>query len=80
MRNFVDGYWRKNLGDDLFLKILAERYPNNKFYILIDEEFYSVFDKFTNIIPMFNKKSALMRLKEKIGRLFVKIGISIMLR
>lgn len=77
MRNIVDGYWRKNLGDDLFLKILAERYPNNKFYILIDKEFYSVFDEFKNIVPIFNKKSALMRLKGKIGRLLVKIGISL---
>lgn len=32
-RNLVNGYFEKNLGDDLFLKILTERYPNEIFEI-----------------------------------------------
>ena len=33
MKNLVKGYFKRNLGDDLFLKILAERYPNEKFEV-----------------------------------------------
>lgn len=32
-KNLVNGYFEKNLGDDLFLKILTERYPNEIFEI-----------------------------------------------
>jgi len=37
-KNLVKGYFKKNLGDDIFLKILLERYENNNFDI------YSSFD------------------------------------
>lgn len=30
---FVQGYWNENLGDDLFLKVLCDRYPKQNFYI-----------------------------------------------
>jgi len=31
---FIDAYTELNLGDDLFIKILCERYPNHLFYIV----------------------------------------------
>lgn len=34
MRVLTSGYWNNNLGDDLFLKILSERYPKHQFYIM----------------------------------------------
>ena len=34
MKVLVDGYWNNNLGDDLFLKILVDSLPNNKYFII----------------------------------------------
>lgn len=34
MKVYVDAYVAKNLGDDLFIHILTERYPNHKFYTI----------------------------------------------
>ena len=31
MKIYVDAYFAKNLGDDLFVNILTKRYPNHKF-------------------------------------------------
>lgn len=45
----VSGYWRNNLGDDLFLKILCERFPNSTFYTHIDKEFKSSFSDIKNL-------------------------------
>lgn len=33
-KNLVLGYFEKNLGDDIFLKMLVERYPDEKFEII----------------------------------------------
>lgn len=38
---FAEGYWKVNLGDDLFLKVLCDRYKNVKFTILADRSVYS---------------------------------------
>lgn len=32
MNILTSGYWNSNLGDDLFLKILSERYPSHNFF------------------------------------------------
>lgn len=34
MQIYVNAYLEKNLGDDLFLKILVDRYKNHKFYAI----------------------------------------------
>lgn len=34
MKIYLDAYLAKNLGDDLFIHILTERYPNHKFYTI----------------------------------------------
>lgn len=43
---FLMAYARKNLGDDLFLKMILDRYPNNHYYLKIaNREFVSELDK-----------------------------------
>ena len=37
--NFLDGYWDKNLGDDLFLKMITDRYPNTEFVIRAPQDY-----------------------------------------
>ena len=48
---FLMAYARKNLGDDLFIKILLERYPKHNFYMMIDDSKYlSMFEeKYNNL-------------------------------
>ena len=38
MKIYVDAYFAKNLGDDLFVNILTKRYPNHKFYAIAENE------------------------------------------
>lgn len=45
----VDGYWNGNLGDDLFLKTLCERYPNQDFYIFCSKDKQKFFLNIPNI-------------------------------
>lgn len=46
----ISAYCEYNLGDDLFLKILFERYKNVDWYILTNHSDYSkVFSKYTNV-------------------------------
>src|SRR5690554_6271667 len=40
----VIGYASINLGDDLFFKILFEKFPDHKFYFLAKKEYDSVFE------------------------------------
>lgn len=61
---FAEGYWKVNLGDDLFLKILCDRYKNVEFTVLADEQIYpkissnlKVVDNTGFIYRVFNKLS-----------------------
>ncbi|GGD01186.1 polysaccharide pyruvyl transferase family protein [Enterococcus wangshanyuanii] len=45
----VSGYWKNNLGDDLFLKILCEKFPDSIFYTFIDKEYMPVFSGVKNL-------------------------------
>lgn len=49
----VDGYFVGNVGDDLFLKILIERFPDVSFTTHVDEKYLSIYENFQNltIIP-----------------------------
>ena len=47
---FILGYLRKNLGDDLFIKMLLEKYPIIDFYIKVpNNKFAKHFDKYENL-------------------------------
>ena len=53
MKIFIMAYARKNLGDDLFIKMLLEKYNNIDFFIKIsDYNFLSVLDKYENLHVM----------------------------
>lgn len=43
MKVFLMAYARKNLGDDLFLKMILDRYPNHSFFMKIND--YKYLDK-----------------------------------
>ena len=47
---FLDMYLKKNLGDDLFLKIFAERYNNCKFTVYQKKDLYSSIINNKNVI------------------------------
>lgn len=52
----VYAYYAKNLGDDLFLKVLFDRYPNVEFYLLhANESYRNIFSKYDNV-KIFNVK------------------------
>lgn len=47
---FVMAYLRKNFGDDLFVKMLLEKYKDIEFYIKYDKyEFLDILDKYDNL-------------------------------
>lgn len=58
MRILVDAYVEKNLGDDLFLKILFDRYPSQvEWFVTCDsEDELKAFDTYINV-KRFNKKT-----------------------
>ncbi|MCR8929536.1 polysaccharide pyruvyl transferase family protein [Priestia megaterium] len=57
MRIAVDAYFNNNLGDDLFLKILVERYPNAHFdFLLCDEMACEAFKKHPRVRYVSRKK------------------------
>lgn len=50
MRILVNAYFSKNLGDDLFLKILFERYPKVDWYLLTaNAEYNDIFGEYDNV-------------------------------
>lgn len=67
---FVMGYWKTNLGDDLFLYTLCNYFPQKKFVIIVENEHSKVFSEIENLkmiktnifIKVFNKFFKLMRL------------------
>lgn len=69
----VDGYWNTNLGDDLFLKILCDYYPNINFTIVVDKSNYNVFKNIQNLNPTFistNVQSKIInKIEQKTGKI-----------
>lgn len=67
----VYAYTQFNLGDDLFIKVLCERYPKTKFIILAPKEYKNVFKEINNlrIIPSDSK------ILRGLNFIFRKIGV-----
>lgn len=42
---FLYGYWKHNLGDDLFLKSFLNRYPNTTVYIITSKRYRAYYEK-----------------------------------
>lgn len=69
----VKGYFKANLGDDLFLKVLADRYPNEKFEILTTPELYKYYASFKNVHIV--KQNFLFKVVDKMLLFFSSGGI-----
>lgn len=61
---FAEGYWKVNFGDDLFLKVLCERYKNAEFTILADKIVYS---RIANNLNVMDNTGFLFRAFNKIS-------------
>ena len=84
----LDMYLKKNLGDDLFLKIISERYPNIEFYIQpttdYEKSFFSknihfIRNNITRAINVFEKKfkianSFITNVLKKKNDIFIVLG------
>lgn len=72
-RILVKGYFKGNLGDDLFLKVLADRYPNETFEILVDPTVVSYYMSLKNVKIV--KKNIWFKIVNKLTNIFSDGGI-----
>ena len=49
MRVFLNAYLDENFGDDLFVEVIAQRYPNHQFDILAPENYGGKFSSNVNL-------------------------------
>jgi hypothetical protein len=49
---FLKAYCYQNLGDDLFVRILAKRYPQTLFYLPMQPRFADSFSDVPNVQPI----------------------------
>lgn len=64
----VKGFFENNFGDDLFLKVLVDRYPNTKFYISSTSDYDYFFKKYKNFF-IFKKYNILYIIKTIFNKL-----------
>ncbi|WP_225743745.1 polysaccharide pyruvyl transferase family protein [Marinilactibacillus sp. Marseille-P9653] len=69
---FVQGYWEKNLGDDLFLYILCNKYPSTHFSISGKKKNTKIFAAIDNLDIIEQKNNILTKIMNK-G--FSKLGL-----
>lgn len=75
---FIMAYLRNNLGDDLFVKELINRYPNEKFYIdVIDLKYGEVFRNSKNVEVRIEKEENFNKIEINQYDAFIYIGGSI---
>lgn len=81
MNIFLKAYVAQNLGDDLFIKIICERYPMHVFHMLMREEYKETFSDICNLnIHTYNDNFDRLNKKNKIlnkSDILVFIGGSI---
>lgn len=65
---FVDGYWETNLGDDLFLYIIAKKYSRINFFITSTRDNYRVFNNIKNINLIEQKRTPIRRFLNSMSR------------
>lgn len=75
-RIFVKAFSVTNLGDDLFVKILCERYPDHRFYISALEEHDRAFQTIPNL-TVFNLSSRKGKWIHRFQKWGKKIGLNI---
>ena len=69
----VKGYFKRNLGDDLFLKVLTERYPERQFEVIVDAENAGYYSTFNNLHVI--KRNFIFKALNKLLSLFSIGGI-----
>lgn len=63
LKVYIFAYAKNNLGDDIFLKILVEKYPDINFYINIEQEKYmTLLHKYPNVTIIKAKTKILIKL------------------
>lgn len=68
-RIYVYAYFNYNLGDDLFIRILCNRYPTTKIYCLVsDPKYKNVFKEYSNI-TFFSNNTWFVKIYKKIARM-----------
>lgn len=65
-KNFLSGYWKKNFGDDLFVKAICERYTEVSFFLETESYNKKVFMKIKNLNVIEVNNSFFSRVKRKI--------------
>lgn len=71
MKVHLKAYYRMNLGDDMFVKCIAERYPDITFRVYANHRYLAAFDGIHNIKAYSSFYSGIDRLAERLGlRLF----------
>lgn len=68
----IDAYTAVNLGDDLFLKILFEKYPTCQFRLMASNKYKILFSSYSNVSIISSKHSVFMRIFIKAVSLFHK--------
>lgn len=66
---YLYGVHSVNLGDDLFFKILFERYPNTRFIMTANDIYKKMFKQHNNVI-VFSNSSSIMKLIKGISSFF----------
>lgn len=56
MKVLIDAYCRQNLGDDLFIYSLVQRYKDIDFYIFVREEYKGKYDLYDNLTVFYENK------------------------
>lgn len=71
MKVFVKFFSKVNLGDDLFLKILFERYPKIQFSIIADNRYKAIFKEYNNVLIINDVKSRRNALQRFFNRVYL---------
>ena len=72
---WVDGWFKKNLGDDLFLDILAKRYPKIKFYYYSNLD-YTFINKENKNLKQIKKYSLINIIRYSLNKIYKIFNIS----
>lgn len=75
-RILIKAYTYTNFGDDLFVKILCERYPKHKFYISCSRFHDNAFEKIYNLVIM-NRSHIKGMIINNFKKLLTKLNISV---
>lgn len=65
---FIYAYMAKNLGDDLMVRILCERYPNTKFYLFADAFYKTAFKDLDNL-TVFSPDDKKVKIKNSLSKM-----------